>query len=370
MKGDYIPTLDGWRAVAILSVIFCHAGALLFGPTGVWPSAAGFGVAAHGIIGVDVFFALSGFLITSKLVSEINRTSRIDLAAFYRRRFFRILPAYMTYLVVLAAAAAAGWVVVDRGEILSCLLFYRNYVESFSWYTGHFWSLAVEEHFYLLWPTTLALLAIPRARWVGVSVALAIEVWRAIDARLLLVEHWFPGAGSALHRTDTRLDCLLWGSLAAVSFPLISKLLLRLPKPAASIFPIALAIGIGAGELASAPLLPFWKALLLPLLLVSTIVFSVSPLSVLLEHPLLRWIGQLSYSLYLWQEVFLAPAELRSPRFGFLQQLPWGIFAALGFAMASYYFVEKPFLALGRRTARKRPAPLPDDVLVGRATTE
>jgi peptidoglycan/LPS O-acetylase OafA/YrhL len=195
----YLPTLDGWRAVAILAVLCCHAG---------WPTAA---LAPYGAMGVSVFFALSGFLITRRLMDE----RRIDLKDFYRRRAFRILPPIVVYLAVVAVLGLGLRVIpMDRSQLLASLFFYRNYLTppvSQGWYTGHFWSLAVEEHFYLVWPVLLSIVGFRRARWVAPALALAVAVWRVVDGRFAWVGRLNPLLRGSLARTDYRLDALLFG---------------------------------------------------------------------------------------------------------------------------------------------------------------
>lgn len=203
-SGQYLPTLDGWRALAIAGVMVCHA----------LPSQ----VTMRGAVGVNVFFAISGFLICSRLLEESRRSGRIRLAGFYTRRIFRIFPAYFTYISALAPLTAAGVLKVRRREFVSCVVFLRNYLSYVSsdpsadrgWYTGHFWSLAVEEHFYLIWPTLLILLGVRRSRWAVVPLALGIEVWRVIGIRLNLLDRYWPGINFYM-RTDVLLDGLFWG---------------------------------------------------------------------------------------------------------------------------------------------------------------
>src|SRR5579871_2004433 len=197
-----IPTLDGWRAVAILSVVAHHA------VTGFYTSEVDYyahSPAVFGAFGVDVFFALSGLLITSLLLDECSETGRISLRGFYVRRAFRILP---PYLLLLAAITVAGlW--RSRSEIVGCLVFFRNYVPdaSVGRWTQHLWSLAVEEHFYLIWPGLLVLSGVKRGKTVAAALAIAIGAWRMLESQL--AHRWTDVQPH--FRTDLRLDALLWG---------------------------------------------------------------------------------------------------------------------------------------------------------------
>src|SRR4051812_23818702 len=128
---NVIPTLDGWRAIAILMVIFCHAsrsmnlhagaGSSTFQKIILWCGAT------SGPLGVSVFFGISGYLICTRLLRQERTAGRISLWEFYRRRAFRILPAAFLYLAVVLSIAAFGYIRVGQHEVLSCSLFFRNY---------------------------------------------------------------------------------------------------------------------------------------------------------------------------------------------------------------------------------------------------
>src|SRR5580704_3843554 len=155
-KSRHIPTLDGWRALAILLVIAHHAGTAFYGEKEYYASSP----TRFGIWGVPVFFGLSGILITKLLLEEFDRTGAISLKNFYIRRAFRILPPASLYVLCVAALG----LVVSRTEFVGSLLFFRNYLPDSiaGLYTAHFWSLAVEEHFYLIWPGLLVWLGVRR----------------------------------------------------------------------------------------------------------------------------------------------------------------------------------------------------------------
>jgi len=186
MKG-YIPTLDGWRAIAILAVIVHHATVSYVYPSGPYPSGRGLWISRLlGDHGVAIFFAISGFLICTRLLQEHRKTDRISLKSFYLRRAFRILPPYFLYLAILGVIAAAGVIEVEPIEWWSCAFFFRNYMPGphppfTGWYTGHFWSLSIEEHFYLFWPLMLVVCGNKRARSAVVVLSFLVMVWRTFD---------------------------------------------------------------------------------------------------------------------------------------------------------------------------------------------
>lgn len=346
-RRGYLPTLDGWRAVAIVAVMLWHA-------TGIQV----LNKLADG--GVTIFFGISGLLITSRLLEERREAGRISLAGFYVRRTFRILPPYYLYLVAMALLMALGQPVATRREMISCVFFYRNYLPEPPGhpqriFTQHFWSLAVEEHFYLLWPGLLVALGPRRARWAAPGLALAVAAWRSVDFRFHLFDRLVPYSLPGF-RTDIRLDGLLWG--AAVAFwleePRARALLARaLSTPVV----LALLVLFGAcmkGLLHSSGLAIFLMAVAVPLMLVGTTLNPRSIPSRALELGAVRWVGRMSYSIYLWQQLFLVPQAAKMlPGWGPWQRLPLNLACLLACAAASFYLVERPLTRLGHRLSAR-----------------
>lgn len=209
MKPGYLPTLDGWRAVAILSVIFTHD--RLYS----WGSLSTGWLYHYGHHGVDLFFAISGLLICSRLLEEEQVFGKISIRNFYVRRAFRILPAALAFLIAIAALSLTGVLRIGVREWLGALLFFHNYtfltgsLVLDSVFVGHFWSLAVEEHFYLILPTILVL---TRRGWrvpVLLTLALFVEIhrWQTLQSR-----DWMHVS----RHTDVLLDLLLIPSALAV----------------------------------------------------------------------------------------------------------------------------------------------------------
>jgi peptidoglycan/LPS O-acetylase OafA/YrhL len=364
----YLPTLDGWRAVAILAVMTYHGTALLFVADGPYPNATLFALVNYGTLGVPIFFAISGFLICTRLLEEERETGRISLSGFYLRRACRILPPYLLYLGVLALIAAAGVITVQPVEWTSSLLFYRNYVtpSAGGTYTSHFWSLSVEEHFYLLWPGLLVLFGARRSRWIVVLLALGVAAWRALESRHQWLAALLPGVGFRL-RTDICIDGLLWGCWVALlcMIPAVRARLTRWLSPAKWLAIVGLFLVCLLGH---PPLKPLWLALLLPFILLGTVLHPTAPVGRFLEFAALRWIGRLSYSLYIWQQLFLiAKDKFHYFPLGPLQRLPLNYLVVFACAALSYYLIERPLIGLGHRlTARSREAAVLSEVkLVG-----
>src|SRR4051812_33530313 len=142
-----IPSLDGLRAISIAFVLFAHlAGTRNFPASRVVGKIVDFGA-----LGVHVFFVISGYLITRLLLEELERRQRISLGRFYLRRTLRIFPPYYAFILALVAAQALGWLQLASRDVMHAMTYTSNYYLERSWFTGHTWSLSVEEQFYLLW---------------------------------------------------------------------------------------------------------------------------------------------------------------------------------------------------------------------------
>jgi peptidoglycan/LPS O-acetylase OafA/YrhL len=344
-RKGYLPTLDGWRALSVIGVILYHGRSGFFTGGSLLSK-----LSSRGGLGVEVFFAISGFLICGLLLQEHERYGGISLRRFYIRRCCRILPPYYLALAGICAVAALGEINMNYSNLPSCLLFYRNYRSlgtdvKGGFYTAHFWSLAVEEHFYLIWPILLIAVKPKRAGKVAFLLALVVFGWRVLEGHFQLFAGLLPQA-NLMARTDTRIDALLWGCLAAIYFPEIQRAVERIRfsqlwLPILLLQVVALVI--------RAPALTLLQAILLPALVLSTVTQPASILGRILEWQPLRWIGMLSYSLYLWQMLFLPeiPSEMAPGAFQSLQHPPWNVVAILVTACLSRYLVELPMTRLG-----------------------
>jgi peptidoglycan/LPS O-acetylase OafA/YrhL len=359
-QGLNLPTLDGWRAVAIGAVVVSHA-ADQIGHSFKGLAPAVDALTAAGLLGVQIFFGLSGFLITSRLLHEEQKHGRISLRSFYVRRFFRIVPPAFVFLAVVGTLAHAGILRVSLGRWLSALLCFANYSWARgSWYVGHFWSLAVEEHFYLLWPAAFLLLRAVRRRVAAVVIAaVLLALWRAVAFKFRITV-------SSLElfwaRTDIQGDGLLWGVCVALLAadptwgPRI-RAALRSPwarlAATSAVFTLGFIHGVN-WKLAF--VLLSVKAIAIPLMIFGTVLVPHSTIGHLLENRCLRWIGVLSYSIYLWQQLFVCLEAERVPILRPVQTFPGNLVATLVMAALSYYLVEPPLIAFGRRFAKGRPA--------------
>ena len=336
--GRYIPILDGWRGVAILLVLLFHGmyNSHLAGHP--WLSALGLLAGRTGALGVLVFFCISGYLITQRLLLESRSLGMFSLRSFYIKRAFRILPPLVAYLFVLVALYFAGIIALRSGD-WSALVFLSNY-HSGSWYTSHFWSLSVEEHFYLFWPICAVMLGWRRAMWVGVALIGAVAVWRPWR-----LQHVTSQARTLQH-TDMRVDYILMGAVVALViefYPWATTILKWLGRSwgLAVLFLLLLA----STRTTSLDLRTVQAILLTLIVCASTVADAPLPRLVLTNRPILL-LGKVSYSLYVWQQLFLG--KTGSTFWDSPSMLPAKYVGALFAAWASYRFVEKPFIRYGR----------------------
>ncbi|MBU7315503.1 acyltransferase family protein [Paenibacillus oleatilyticus] len=353
-KSRYMPGIDGLRALAVLAVIAYH----------LHP-----GWAPGGLLGVGIFFVLSGYLITDLLIAEWRREGRLNLKSFWLRRFRRLLPAM---LVLLSAVAAWIWL-VDRsrlpalqGDFLAALAYVSNwwlvyrevsYFESLGPPSplGHFWSLAVEEQFYLLWPLLLALgLRLqPRRGWL--AGAMLVGAAASAAAMALLYE---PGTDPSriYYGTDTRAFGLLIGAALAVVWPSgklstgTSVRVRRIVDSAgtAGLFAVLLMI-VRSGQYDA--FLYQGGFVLLSLAVAVTVAALAHPsgqLGRILGCQPLRWLGVRSYGIYLWHYPVIVLTGPPSGSDGIsLARAALQLTATIGLAALSWKFVEEPIRRRG-----------------------
>jgi peptidoglycan/LPS O-acetylase OafA/YrhL len=342
-----IPTLDGWRAIAILMVIVHHLGKAVFamGAERYWAQDP----TRFGTIGVPIFFGLSGLLITNLLLAERQSSGRISLRAFYIRRCFRILPPLLIYIL---AVCALG-LMASPAEIWSSFLFFRNYIPGSvgGLYTAHLWSLSVEEHFYLLWPVTLCVfLRWPKVLACTAVLALAFGVWGVADFHLHILHQVAPMLDMP-QRSDLRMAALLWGACAGIIYQSEvmrerARRILRLP-----VFWGILGL-LAVSQVRTLPLASVWSAALIPAFILASATHPNWQLSRFLETKPLVGLGRISYGLYIWQQLFLVPYWDKHP-LPVVQNLPWSLIAPPICALASFYLIEGRAIQAGRHLARK-----------------
>jgi peptidoglycan/LPS O-acetylase OafA/YrhL len=348
------PGLDGVRALAVLAVMGFHAGASEL---------------SGGFLGVDVFFVLSGFLITDLLATEYDRLGRLDLKDFWSRRARRLLPALALMLVVVSAAATVIEPDQDASLRLSLLaavtytsnwyqiLHHVSYFASLGLFTApppldHLWSLAIEEQFYLIWPLILWLLILRlNGRRARVTATLILA---AVSALAMALEY-SPGDPSLVYYgTDTHASALLIGAALALAFPLATVM----AWPAAQVRRLDAAGVVGlvllawaAGHFTGNDRAVYPAGLILAAVGAAGLVAaaaSTGVIAAMTSLPPLRWVGIRSYGIYLWHWPVIALAgAIAGP--GPTSAWLWLIEAAVtvGLACVSWRFVETPILRDG-----------------------
>ncbi|MHB1172291.1 MAG: acyltransferase family protein [Lacisediminihabitans sp.] len=356
-----LPGLDGLRAFAVSAVMLYHLSP---------------GFAPGGYLGVDIFFVISGFLITGLLLREKTATGSIHLGDFWRRRARRLLPALGILLLVCCSAAwiVGGDVLVDLGrQVLGAVTFSSNWLaiandrsyfdETAPELFRNLWSLAVEEQFYLVWPFAILMILVIRLRWLRLWLVAALGVASAIAMALLYV----PGtdATRVYYGTDTHSFGLAIGAVLAILSQRWSGLALDWPRAARVLLPGFGLLAI-AGLVAAAILLPADAPLVyqgglatVALLTAVAIMGAVVPGSLLghlLDLAPIRWVGERSYGLYLWHWpafILVTSALPGWPRLGASGWALGGIALAITVVAAtlSYRYIEQPIRRRGFRAA-------------------
>lgn len=355
------PSLDGVRGIAVLSVVMAHAQALIFGrPLLTWIDFSG------GFLGVDIFFVLSGFLITSLLLHEHETTGAISLKNFYIRRSLRLLPALVLLLVIILGYSFLALSAESAQQNLRfagvVILYITNWARAFEWIPGsdllgHLWSLAVEEQFYLLWPPVLLILLrlrISRRAFVILTVGLTVLVLMHRVDLLIRGDFW---EGRIYLGSDARADSLLVGCLVAMLHRwrmLPDDRLSRVLLPTSTVIALAVlfiyfvdAFGIRTRTFFTIGLTIV--AFAVGVVILQAMQSSPSQLLLVLENGFLVYIGKISYGLYLWH--FFAIEITLGLRFGNAIKLLVALSVLFGIAVASFYCVERPFLRLKSRFA-------------------
>lgn len=339
-----IPSLDGLRAVSIALVIVGHSALCSNAPRFLTHF-------SHlGNFGVRCFFLISGFLITTLLLKEREKTGDISMRGFYIRRALRIFPPSLTYIGIIGLCAALGWLTLAPGDLAHALTYTMNYHLRRAWWFDHLWSLSVEEQFYLLWPGLLWWAGNRRGLKIAWSVVLVVPVIRAVM--------WFVfhASDSAMTKHfEANADALASGCLLSMNFNRIGAIRWYQRFQSSWLFwIIALGLVLGGHGLFAVNPASFY--------IIGQSIANVGTalcidwsirnfgrgVGLILNWRPIVYVGVLSYSLYLWQSAFLNPDWN-----GWPARLPINFLLLSAMAVASYYLVEQPFLRLKNLAQRK-----------------
>ena len=352
LQKPQIPALDGVRMIAVFLVIFYH-----------------FGFAAvPGARGVMMFFVLSGFLITWLLLKEHEKTGTISLKGFYRRRTLRIFPAFYAFWLGIVALRLATSTAVPWGQAWSSFFYVSNYYSALNHHPenifSHTWSLAVEEQFYLLWPVLF--LACRQNLRLMTSLLIGIMVCGTIH-RTLLAYVFGVDQSYVYSAFDTRIDQLLTGCLLAVV--LKRRALPRFWQAACGhqVAPLVTILAFIVLMVAGRAFVPRYRDVLgftLEPLLIAVFLAQVVALSKTrawswLNIAPVRFLGRISYSLYLYQQLTLYPVKRVLQDYPTAVQLLVALAVTIIVASLSYYVIERPFLQWKHRPSVPRAIPEP-----------
>lgn len=349
-RHQHLPALDGVRGLALILVLGVHTHPPLF---------------PGGHIGVDVFFVLSGFLITSILLQERRQTGSIHIGNFYLRRALRLLPAAFSVvlfgLLYALATETPEKFAVTLADARSVIFYFWNWrlvaagpdFADHAHLFMHFWSLSVEEQFYIFWPALLACsiwLKVPR------PAMLCLFVVGLVGPAVARAALWESGPSLWLYfRGDLRLDALVWGVALAWAFDAdlvpVERLRSR-PSLWAGVLALVALVWMASLHLLSGGELyrgGFSLAGFLSALLIAVAICSppAALLRRLLEWRSLRWVGRVSYGLYLWHHLFVVITTTLP--IGAWPKTALSLVATFIAATLSYYFLETPFLRMKNR---------------------
>jgi peptidoglycan/LPS O-acetylase OafA/YrhL len=350
-----VPSLDGLRAISAGMVVVSHllshsphlaqisgdaARRWVAGPQARMIGEMVKSLFYVGNLGVQIFFVISGFIISTLLIREKSNTGSVNLRRFYFRRFFRIFPPYYFFLLFVGAMVLLDWLPISPLKLFASALYLSNYIPSGEWYLGHTWSLSVEEQFYLLWPGLFVLLSLQRLTQVASSVILLVPLVR-------LAYHNFD-IGS-YYQFEAIADALAFGCLLAcrrdwlhtqgwylflMRAPVIAVLIgvlyaLELLSVRPSLLPSALYVLFGMS----------FKFLSIALAIDYFVSFAKGKAFAALNAPVLVALGQMSYTIYLWQQLFTTPYVKDEAAY-------WPVKIALLLIVSwiAYRLVERPML--------------------------
>lgn len=349
-KKIHYPSLNGIRAISILLVIFSHLNLQFSAFENISKYLP---IIIDGQLGVNIFFIISGFLITSLLIKEKNNSGKISLKAFYTRRTLRIFPAYYFLLFVYFLLDHYHYIFISNISWLTAITYTKYFNWQLDWYTGMAWSLSVEEHFYLIWP--LIFLAGKKAQKIfAIFIILLIPL-----IRIYFYIH--PHSWANPLTIFFRLDAIATGCLFALYEQIIKNifkkywitifylsvilllLLLFIPQ-----FNIRYNLHLGVFNI------PFGGSIgtITNFLIAAIMMFSMYGQRGIwfkfLNSKILTQIGFWSYSLYLWQALFLIKTNY------IINQFPVNILFTFIAAIFSYYLIERPFLKFKSKLSRSK----------------
>ena len=335
------------RGVAIAIVMLGHASGSEGGP----PWAAQLLRFLPASVGVQIFFTISGFIITHLLIREHAENGRVRLSLFWLRRAIRILPPLFVLLATLTLLAQVGWIQVSSQSQWASVFFFRNHVPG-GWFNGHIWSLSVEEQFYLCWPLGM-MWFLDRRRFSGFGWLIGLVV---------LTRFFFLQTGRggwATYSLVGNLDGLVMGAWAALQLAGLASWPERLMHHVARRWFVLLPFVAVANYLTStryaiwaAAVQPVMVALLTAAIIRDQLTHNMSVLHRFLNSTGLSYLGRMSYSVYLWQQLFLCPVGAWTMGATWFAAVPWNLGFSLMIGWLSWRLIEVPCASLRSRMSK------------------
>jgi peptidoglycan/LPS O-acetylase OafA/YrhL len=332
-----IPSLDGLRGVSILLVMLGHAQG-----TRGFPSWIPSFVTSHASLGVQIFFVISGYLITTLILDEERNTGKISLKLFYARRTIRIFPPLYLFLLCLTIGSWTGILELPKYNLLFAATYMMNFVPSGTgtWVTGHLWSLSAEEQFYLVWPAAI--------RFAGRARALAFAAILAVCSPLVALAVYQVNHDLGVRFSGVFSDSIACGCVLAGAMPWLRR---------QKLFWAALSARAGCLVVLIIPLIDHRNHPRIHLLVTETVLnlcvcyciarYTEFPKTIggrFLNNRAVGSVGRISYSMYLWQQLFLNMHGT-----ALLQAFPINMVATFCCAAISYTIVERPLASLRKR---------------------
>ena len=336
LNQKYLPSLDGFRALAIILTIFTHVTQTHFGA-----------------LGVQAFFVISGFLITTLLLKEKLNKGGIALKKFYIRRFFRIIPVAWLYCLVVVIVNIVTHFQIPLISYLSAFLFFRN-IYSDSWLYGHYWSISVEEQYYIIFPSILKRASLKTyilflLSFLGVILLISYFSGYFFSFKTNTSKH---DVGHYVHYIVflTKFDGIIIGSLfSIIAFKQFITYKITKPLKYISCLTIPVLIFLIAKFSDSIWNMPVISVLVCVLINMN-LTYSDDYVFRFLNSKLMKHIGVLSYSLYIWQQLFTFIRPW-AHAFPYSDSLILNMVALYVVAYVSYNYFEKPFFKLRAKYA-------------------
>jgi peptidoglycan/LPS O-acetylase OafA/YrhL len=336
LSADKFPSLDGMRAICIGLVVLAHL-------SNAYPLNDSMRTIFRqiGILGVQVFFVISGFLITTLLLKEKINTGNISLRSFYIRRGLRILPVAFLYLICMFVLNRIFQLNIPAASFIGAVFFLSNLARFHGgWYTDHYWSLSIEEQYYLVFPLMLKKFT-AKIHW-----AILFFIFFIILLRIIAYSQRFPDwpwlqtLGWLIYQSDgvltgSLLSVLCFRNIIPFNFLIRYSLIFSLILPFLIWAFHANLLGYGAIN-------PFIACLLISIFLLCNIIKQGTVFYNFLNNKHIMFIGKLSFSIYIWQQFFTST----DGRFGRFARLPINIIMIAVVSYCSYFFFEKKFLKI------------------------